>query len=87
MISIDSNYWHMPFRPTHRQLEYIVAVADRGHFGAAAKACNVSQPSRSAQRKLLEDQLGAPLMERGPGRARPTPTWEAVLPLARLVLA
>lgn len=87
MISIDSNYWHMPFRPTHRQLEYLVAVADRGHFGAAAKACNVSQPSLSAQLKLLEDQLGAPLIERGPGRARPTPTGEAVLPLARSVLA
>lgn len=77
----------MPFRPTHRQLEYLVAVAERGHFGEAARSCNVSQPSLSAQLKLLEDQLGSPLIERGPSRARPTPTGQAILPMARNVLA
>lgn len=77
----------MPFRPSHRQLEYLVAVADRGHFGEAAKACHVSQPTLSTQLKLLEDQLGVVLVERGPGRARPTPAGEAVLPIARGILA
>ena len=76
----------MPFRPSHRQLEYLVALADTGHFGEAARACHVSQPTLSTQLKLLEDQLGVVLIERGPGPARPTPAGEAILPVARNIL-
>ncbi|WP_422372774.1 hydrogen peroxide-inducible genes activator [Hoeflea sp.] len=77
----------MPYRPTHRQLEYFVAVAERGHFAEAARACNVSQPTLSTQLRLLEEQLGAELIERGAGRARPTPVGLKLLPLARTVMS
>ena len=77
----------MRFRASNRQLEYFVAVCDRGHFGAAAKSCNVSQPTLSAQLKLLEEQLGTALVERGKGTARPTPAGASLLPIARNILA
>jgi LysR family hydrogen peroxide-inducible transcriptional activator len=51
-------------RPTLRQLEYLVAVADHEHVGRAAAACHVSQPSLSAQLKELERQLGTAVTER-----------------------
>ena len=44
----------MPYRPTHRQLEYLVALGETGHFGEAARRCNVSQPTLSVQLALLE---------------------------------
>lgn len=77
----------MPYRPTHRQLEYFVAVAERGHFAEAAKACHVSQPTLSTQLRLLEEQLGADLIERGVAGARPTPVGLKLLPRARAVLS
>lgn len=77
----------MPFRPSNRQLEYLVAVCDTGHFGAAAKACNVSQPTLSAQLKLLEKQLGTALVDRSRGGVRPTPAGLSILPIARNILA
>ncbi len=48
-----------------RQLEYLVALAREKHFGRAAEACHVSQPTLSAAIRLLEDDLGAPIVERG----------------------
>jgi DNA-binding transcriptional LysR family regulator len=48
-----------------RQLEYLVALAREKHFGRAALACNVSQPTLSAAIRQLEDDLGAPIVERG----------------------
>lgn len=51
-----------------RDLEYAVAVADHGHFGRAAAACNVSQPTLSGQILKLEAELGLKLFERE-GRA------------------
>ncbi len=47
-----------------RDLEYVVAVADCGHFGRAAQQCNVSQPALSAQIRRLETLLGLTLFER-----------------------
>jgi LysR family hydrogen peroxide-inducible transcriptional activator len=47
-----------------RDYEYIIAVAKLGNFGAAAKACNVSQPALSMQIKKLEDILGVQIFER-----------------------
>ena len=43
-----------------RQLEYLAALAREKHFGRAADACHVSQPTLSAAIRLLEDDLGAP---------------------------
>jgi DNA-binding transcriptional LysR family regulator len=48
-----------------RQLEYLVALARERHFGRAAAACNVSQPTLSAAIRQLEEELGAPIVERG----------------------
>ena len=77
----------MPFRPSTRQIEYIVALDDTRHFGAAARRCHVSQPTLSVQIALLEKQLGVVLFERAPGNVRPTPIGEQVIGLARSSLA
>lgn len=76
----------MPYRPTHRQLEYLVALGDAGHFGEAARRCNVSQPTLSVQVALLEKQLGATLIERMPGQVAPTPVGAEIIAAARVVL-
>lgn len=47
-----------------RDLQYLSAVANTLHFGRAAEACNVSQPTLSMQLKKLEDELGVQLFER-----------------------
>ncbi len=47
-----------------RDLHYLVAVAELNHFGKAAEACHVSQPTLSAQIKKLEEELGVSLLER-----------------------
>ena len=51
-----------------RDLEYLVAVAEHRHFGRAAEACFVSQPTLSTQLKKLERELGVDLVERAPRR-------------------
>ncbi|WP_417671837.1 LysR substrate-binding domain-containing protein [Roseibium sp.] len=76
----------MPYRPSPRQLEYFIAVAETGHFGDAAARCNVSQPTLSAQLKLMEDSLGVVLIDRGGGVVKPTPVGENLLGLARKTL-
>jgi LysR family hydrogen peroxide-inducible transcriptional activator len=50
--------------PTLKQLKYLCAVAEHGHFGHAARACHVSQSTLSAGVLELEDVLGASLVER-----------------------
>jgi len=76
----------MRFRPSPRQLEYFIALAESRHFGRAAARCHVSQPTLSAQFKLLEDHLGTTLMERGSGGISLTAAGERLLPLARQAL-
>ena len=77
----------MPYRPTHRQLQYFVAVAATGHFQSAARSCSVSQPTLSTQLKLLEDQLGVALIERGKTTALPTAAGTRLLPMAQNILS
>jgi DNA-binding transcriptional LysR family regulator len=48
-----------------RQFEYLVALAKEQHFGRAAEACHVTQPTLSAAIRHLEEELGAPIIERG----------------------
>ncbi|MGA9275739.1 LysR substrate-binding domain-containing protein [Ilumatobacter sp.] len=69
-----------------RDLEYVAAVADHRHFGRAAEACGVSQPTLSAQIRKLEDELGVELFERSPRNITPTPAGERVLERIHRVL-
>jgi LysR family hydrogen peroxide-inducible transcriptional activator len=77
----------MPYRPTHRQLEYLVALDEERHFGRAARRCHVSQPTLSVQVGLLEKQLGVALFERMSGSVEATPVGRRVVATARAVLA
>lgn len=73
---------------TLQQLAYFVAVADVGSFTRAADTVGVAQPTLSRQLRVLEQDLGAPLVERGAREGLSlTPAGEAVLPLARRILA
>ena len=69
--------------PTLRQLEYLVAVADFQHFGRAADACGVSQPTLSQQIHALEERLGVPLIERRVSGAELTPIGREITARAR----
>ena len=69
-----------------RDLRYLVALADLKHFGRAAEASFVSQPTLSTQIKKLEEELGAPLIERNPRNVLLTDVGEAVVARARLML-
>lgn len=69
-----------------RDLEYLVALADHRHFGRAAAACFVSQPTLSTQLRKLEAELGATLFERGHRKVILTHAGEEILPRARRIL-
>jgi LysR family transcriptional regulator, hydrogen peroxide-inducible genes activator len=69
-----------------RDLEYLVCVADLGHFGKAADACFVSQPALSMQIKKLERYLGVQLLERTNKSVSLTDTGVAIVALARQIL-
>ncbi|MCB8839296.1 hydrogen peroxide-inducible genes activator [Aurantimonas sp. VKM B-3413] len=77
----------MPYRPSLRQLEYVVALAECGHFGKAARRCHVSQPTLSVQISGVEEGLGVQLFERTPSAVLLTPIGERFLHGARLTLA
>jgi len=72
---------------TLTEFRYIVAVARERHFGRAAAACHVSQPTLSVAVRKLEDELGVTLFERGHPEIAVTPTGERVMEQARRVLA
>ena len=69
-----------------RELEYLDALETYRHFGKAADACHVSQPTLSGQLMKLEEQLGVTLIERHPRRIMLTPAGEQLLAKARRVL-
>jgi DNA-binding transcriptional LysR family regulator len=69
-----------------RLVRYFVAVAEHRHFGRAAAALLVAQPSLSRQVRRLEQQLGARLLDRTPGGTELTEAGEAFLPRARALL-
>ncbi|TIP82377.1 MAG: LysR family transcriptional regulator, partial [Mesorhizobium sp.] len=73
-------------RPTFRQLQYFVAVANQSAFGAAAQELAVSQPSLSKQLATMEAELGIALFERTSRRVQLTPLGEILLPRARAIL-
>jgi LysR family hydrogen peroxide-inducible transcriptional activator len=69
-----------------RDLQYLVSLAEYRHFGHAAKACFVSQPTLSTQIKKLEDELGVPLVERTPRKVLLTEVGRDIANRARDVL-
>ena len=70
-----------------RDLKYLVSLADHKHFGRAAAACYVSQPTLSTQIKKLEDELGVPLVERAPRKVMLTPAGRDAADRARRIVA
>jgi len=71
---------------TLTELKYIVAVARERHFGRAADACFVSQPTLSVAIRKLEDELGVVLFERGGAEVGVTPIGLRVVAQAQRVL-
>ncbi|MET0133611.1 MAG: LysR substrate-binding domain-containing protein [Kibdelosporangium sp.] len=76
-----------PDRLTLQQLRYFLAVAAEKHFTRAAEQVNVAQPSLSKQIQGLEAELGAPLFSRVRGNVSLTAAGEALMPIARRILA
>ncbi len=71
---------------TLTELKYIVAVAREKHFGRAAEACFVAQPTLSVAIKKLEDELGVAIFERGGSEISVTPIGEQIVAQAEHVL-
>jgi LysR family hydrogen peroxide-inducible transcriptional activator len=69
-----------------RDLHYLVALAEYRHFGRAAEACFVSQPTLSTQIRKLEDELGVTLVERTPRKVLLTDVGREIATRARDVL-
>ncbi len=70
-----------------RDLRYLLAMAEHEHFGRAAKACGVSQPTLSVQLRKLEELLGVALFERSSRTATPTAACRRLLGHARAAVA
>ena len=69
-----------------RDLRYLVAVAEHKHFGRAAEACHVSQPTLSTQLKKLEETLGVVLIERTNRQVMLSSVGERIVDQAHRVL-
>jgi LysR family transcriptional regulator, hydrogen peroxide-inducible genes activator len=70
-----------------KDLKYLVALADTGHFGRAARRTFVSQPTLSAQLKKLEEYLGVKLVERHPKNVQLTEVGKQIVARARHMLS
>lgn len=69
-----------------QQMEYIIAVEQHRHFGKAAAACFVTQPTLSMMIQKLEDELGIKVFDRSRQPVVPTPAGEIVIGQARVIL-
>ena len=74
------------YLPTIKQLQYLVALHEQGHFGRAAETCFVSQSTLSAGIRELESLLGVTLVERSRRVVRFTPLGNAVVDKAHRLL-
>lgn len=74
------------YLPTLKQLQYLVALKDHGHFGRAADACFVTQSTLSAGIKELESLIGVTLVERTRRVVRFTPLGTRVAEKAQRIL-
>jgi len=71
---------------TIQQLEYLIAVDKHRHFGQAAAACFVTQPTLSAQLSKLEKELGVVLFDRSKMPVIPTESGAKVIEQAKKVV-
>ncbi len=71
---------------TLTELRYVVAVARERHFGRAADACFVSQPTLSVSIKKLEEELGTPIFERRTNDVTMTAAGELIVGQAQRTL-
>jgi LysR family hydrogen peroxide-inducible transcriptional activator len=69
-----------------RDLEYLLALAEVGHFGGAALRCRVTQPTLSVQVAKLENELGVQVFERGARKVVPTRVGRALIAQAGVIL-
>lgn len=74
------------YLPTLKQLQYLIALRDHGHFGRAADACFVTQSTLSAGIRELETLIGVTLVERTRRVVRFTPLGEQIVAKARRVV-
>jgi LysR family hydrogen peroxide-inducible transcriptional activator len=74
------------YLPTLKQLQYLIALKDQGHFGRAADSCFVTQSTLSAGIRELETLIGVTLVERTRRVVRFTPLGERIAAKARRVL-
>lgn len=72
---------------TLAQLQYLAALDTHRHFGKAATACNVTQPTLSGQLRRLEDELDVELIDRSRQPVVPTAAGERIVEQARRILA
>jgi LysR family transcriptional regulator, hydrogen peroxide-inducible genes activator len=84
ILLIDPIYGDKPMNL--KDLKYLVALADTGHFGKAAERSFVSQPTLSAQLKKLEEYLGVKLVERQPKNVQLTEVGKQIVIRARRML-
>lgn len=71
---------------TITQLEYVLAVEKYRHFGKAAKACNVTQPTLSMQLQKAEEEIGVVIFDRSKNPILPTDEGQQIITQARSVL-
>ena len=74
------------YLPTLRQLQYLLAVHDHGHFGRATEACSVGQSTLSAGLQELEKLLGTSLVERSRSGIRFTALGREIVERARRLI-
>ena len=74
------------YLPTIKQLQYLVALRDYGHFGKAAESCFITQSTLSASLRELETLVGVTLVERTRRVVRFTPLGQRIAEKARRVL-
>jgi len=70
-----------------RDLRYLLAVAEHQHFGRAAEACSISQPTLSVQVRKLEELLGVALFERTGRGVKPTAACDQLIGHVRTAVA
>jgi LysR family hydrogen peroxide-inducible transcriptional activator len=70
-----------------RDLRYLLAVVEHGHFSRAAEACGISQPTLSVQLRKLEERLGVTLFERSSKMVAPTAACERLIGHVRAAVA